>query len=139
MATACEKGYSAENDLHNRLLDKEFVVMRAYKSKGPFDLMAACKGFRPLLIEVKNYKAMNDEPNGKVNKKVIKRLKQTVNIRKLYEISQMTDSFPLIAFKIIRKGYLFYRLDYDVGHMVKFKELGSGLRDVLRLPPKFTS
>lgn len=139
MGTPYKQGYSAELDLHNRLWDKDFVVMRAYKSLGPFDLMAACEGFRPLLIEVKYYKAMTLEVNSKVNLKVLKRLKKTVNINKLQYIAKKVDAYPIIAFKIKGRGYQFYRLDYNVGTFVRFKELGSGIRSVLKLPPNYSS
>ena len=129
MVTQYEIGRGAEFDLLNRLVNVGYIGKRAYKSQGPYDLMMICKGLRPLLIEVKYYRVVND--------KVIERLKKKVNTTKLIQIAKQVDSYPLLAFKLRRKGYLFYRLDTNVYHTVKYKELEKGLSDFLKLPPKF--
>lgn len=136
MGTKYEQGYTAENDLHNRLLDEEFVVMRAYKSKGPFDLLAACKGLRPLLIEVKYYKAMTGDYEHKEDRKIIKRIKKTVNIQKLQQIAEMVDAYPLLAFKIKRKGFLFHRLDIDKYYLIPYRQF-QRVRYPLLIAPNF--
>ncbi len=130
MATTPYKiGYGAEHDLHNRLLRLDFLVMRAHKSQGPYDLLGVLKGYRPLLMEVKYYKVVND--------KVIANLRKKVNTNKLIELARMTDSYPLLVFKLKRLGFMFYRLDTNVYHTIKFKDLRKGIKKVLTLPPKF--
>lgn len=135
MTSAYKIGYSAENDLFNRMLDIDFIGRRSYKSQGPFDLMMIGKKYRPLLIEVKYYKNMIYEIKNKDNLKVINRLKKKVNTGLLIREAEKVDAYPLLAFKIRRKGYLFYRLDRNIELLVAYK--GFNLDKVLDLPPKF--
>jgi hypothetical protein len=135
LVTAYKIGYSAENDLFNRMLDIDFIGRRSYKSQGPFDLMMIGKKYRPLLIEVKYYKQMIYELKNKENAKVLKRLMKKVNTSLLIREAKKVDAYPLLAFKIRRKGYLFYRLDRNIEMLVAYK--GFNLDRVLDLPPKF--
>jgi hypothetical protein len=88
-----------------------------------------------LLIEVKYYKAMIYELKNKENAKVLKRLMKKVNTGLLIREAKKVDAYPLLAFKIRRKGYLFYRLDRNIEMLVAYK--GFNLDKVLDLPPKF--
>ena len=130
-ASAYITGRGAEFDLRERLIDIGFIGMRAYKSLGPFDLMMFTGDtVRPLLIEVKYYKEVND--------KVISRIKKRVNTTKLIQIAKQVNAYPLLAFKLRRKGYLFYRLDIDESYTIKYKDFRKGIRStVLNLPPNF--
>ncbi|MDR4491358.1 MAG: hypothetical protein R2685_10735 [Candidatus Nitrosocosmicus sp.] len=131
MRTAYALGYQAENDLYNKLLMIGFIGRRSYKSQGPFDLMMFRDTYRPLLIEVKYYKEVND--------KVIGRLKKKVNTTKLIQIAQSVQAYPLLAFKMRRLGYLFYRLDIDESYMIKYKDFRKEIAcKVLNLPPSFS-
>ena len=137
-ATPYEIGRGAEFDLLNKLFNIGYIGKRAYKSQGPYDLMVFRDRYRPLLIEVKYYKGMNDNIDSKENTRAINRLKKLVNTRKLMQIAKQVQAYPLLAFKIRRKGYLFHRLDTEESYMIKYKNLEKELAPkVLNLPPKF--
>lgn len=139
VTTPYKIGYGAENDLHNRLLGLDFEVMRAYKSKGPYDLMAYTNGLRPLLIEVKYYKAMTATPDSDINNKAIKKLLKKQNSIKLIARAKSVDSYPLFAFKIKGKGYLFYRLDNDERKFMPYSKMNDLLYRFLKLQNPFDS
>ena len=139
MVTPYARGYTAENDLHNRLIDIDYEVMRAYKSKGPYDLMAYTKGLRPLLIEVKYYSNMTATSDSDINDKTIKRLLKKVNSTKLIARAKSVDAYPLFAFKIKGKGYLWYRLDNNKRKFMPYKKLGDLLYRFLKLENPFNA
>jgi hypothetical protein len=135
VVTPYAQGYSAEADLYNRLVDIGYEGKRAYKSQGPYDLLMYTKGFRPLLIEVKYYKAMTDKPDSDINSKNIKRLLKKQNTTKLTAKALSTDSYPLFAFKIKGKGYLFYRIDTGERFFTTYKLLETKIKKVLSKLP----
>ena len=135
MVTPYAKGYGAENDLFNRLVEIGFEGKRAYKSQGAYDLMMFTGGFRPLLIEVKYYSSMTNIITNKENVKNIERLKKKVNTTKLIARAKSVDAYPLFAFKIKGKGYLFYRLDNDTQKFIPYKKLKELLWGFLRKKP----
>ena len=135
MVTPYARGYSAEADLFNRLVDIGFEGKRAFKSQGAYDLMMFTGGYRPLLIEVKYYSIMTAEPNSVINDKSIKRLLKKVNTTKLIDRARRVDAYPLFAFKIKGKGYLFYRLDNDTRKFIPYKKLKDLLWGFLKKKP----
>lgn len=135
VTTPYKQGYGFENELHNKLIELGYEVMRAYKSKGPYDLMAYCDKYRPLLIEAKYYKAMTPTPNSDINNKSIKRLLKKQNTTKLTARALASNAYPLFAFKIKGKGYLFYRIDTGERFFDVYKNLNKLLSKVLsRIP-----
>lgn len=135
MVTPYAQGYSAENDLFNRMLRAGYEGKRAYKSQGPYDLMMFNDTYRPLLIEVKYYKAMTATSNSVINDKTIKMILKKPNSSKLYARALSCNAYPLLAFKIKGKGFLFYRIDTNDRFFVPFAKLKEGLKKVLsRLP-----
>ena len=132
MVTPYAQGYSAENELNNKLKEFGYEVKRAYKSQGCYDLLAFNDTFRPLLIEVKYYKAMNEIPTSKVNQKALLTLLKKMNSKKLVMTAQATKAYPLIMFKIKGKGWLIYRMDTDMLRFFKYKDLKRGLITTLR-------
>ena len=135
MVTPYAQGYSAENDLFNRMLKAGYEGKRAFKSQGSYDLMMFNETYRPLLIEVKYYKAMTSEPDTEVNNRTIKMILKKPNSSKLYARALSCNAYPLLAFKIKGKGFLFYRIDTNDRFFVPFKKLKEGLKKVLsRLP-----
>lgn len=130
MVTPYARGYSAENDLFNRLKDLGYEGKRAFKSQGCYDLLMFTEGLRPLLIEVKYYKNVDD--------KVIAKLKQKVNSKKLLAMAKSVDAYPLFAFKIKGKGYWFVRLDTGHQLVTPFKKMGKDLKEFLEYRFPFT-
>lgn len=108
------KGRSAEYDFLDFLLKQDFIGLRSYASKGYRDLLMVKRGYRPLLIEVKYYT--------KVDNKVINQLRKKVNTHKLMENAMLADCYPLLVFKIKRKGWLIYRLDEAKEYMVPYRK-----------------
>lgn len=135
VTTPYKQGYGAENELNNRLIELGYEVMRAYKSKGPYDLMAYCDKYRPLLIEVKYYKAMIANPDSDINNKSIKRLLKKENTKKLTARALSSNAYPLFAFKIKGKGYLFYRIDSGERFFIAYNNLEMLLPRVLKREP----
>lgn len=127
MVTPYAQGYSAENELNKKLQEFGYEVKRAYKSQGCYDLLAFNDTFRPLLIEVKYYKAMDDKPTSKVNQKALLTLLKKANSKKLLLVAKTTNAYPIIAFKIKGKGWLLYRMDLDRLRFFKYKDLKRGL------------
>ncbi len=137
MVTPYAQGYSAENELNKKLQEFGYEVKRAYKSQGCYDLLAFNDTFRPLLIEVKYYKAMNEIPTSKVNQKALLTLLKKANSKKLFITAKTTNAYPLFAFKIKGKGWLLYRMDLDMLRFYKYKDLKYGLKSILQVSNPF--